>query len=136
MLVLRRVGVSYIYKIESICVCSARLFIVNDNRINKCVLPVIEQDALFLSPFTGKSASNLDSEGWGANAPRGCIIWKTVNAIVIPYQNWSQWRSEDPDRIRVRYSGRCSHLYKTAEITQNRAGLAAGAGIILFRHLL
>ena len=54
MLVFRRVGVSYIYKIESICVCSARLFIVNDNRINKCVLPVIEQDALFLSPFTKK----------------------------------------------------------------------------------
>ena len=23
---------------------------------------------------------------------RGCIFWKTVNAIVIPYQTWSQWR--------------------------------------------
>ena len=92
MLVLRRVGVSYIYKIESICVCSARLFIVNDNRINKCVLPVIEQDALFLSPFTGKPHQIWIPAGEGANAPRGCIFEKLKNAIVIPYQTWSQWR--------------------------------------------
>ena len=31
--------------------------------------------------------------GGGANAPPGVHFWKNKSAIVIPYQNWSQWRS-------------------------------------------
>ena len=82
-----------------------------------------------------KTASNLDFRGGVQDAPRGCIFEKMKNAIVIPYHNSGQERSEDPYGNRIWNAGRSRDLCQAAKNQKDGADMAAGPGRVFSLYL-